>query len=469
MIRALCLLLGLCSASALADCPTILSGVSYPCTVTDVTASIAGSPPVYRANINAYERMIKPRYNGQLTAIATSTPFYPSILHWAQFIVFVDDTSGALRMFHGKNPNPVAQEEWWVASTVITAPCVNTEWCFQLRYRGSAVELNQVDFPGTVDWRVAAKYYKDWAQNQTWYRSHGKLAGTKLQYMQTAATNTYTYYDSEMDMMQNSFSTGRVGVFMTQYRADAFDVDYPDYTCLAGANCAAWLQNIKTDGAIAFPYINGSLWDTTHATYSAANMCLDSGGAATIYGGNLRYVDPLLSSFPTTLRTAFNAIQATDTSTSEGVYIDVAAAVNPPVCYYASVANYAAWLTGVKASLAAFDDKIVAAEGVAEIYLPYVDIAYVFPVENPYKTSTVIGMYTAVYGAIPNLYVGGWDAGSSDSARATELNKAVTATSLGHTLYWTDTGVTNEGPYAKKLYMNKCCGTRAQARAVVFP
>lgn len=153
------------------------------------------------------------------------------------------------------------------------------------------------------------------------------------------------------------------GCFLTQYRADAFDVDYPDYSSSAGANIPAWLQSIKDDNAIAFPYINGALVDeyedagdsSPNPEYNAAETCLDSGGNPTQYSTtSMRYIDPLLSSWPTLLRTAFNALQATDGSTADGVYLDVLAATSPPVCYYGGVASHTAWIEGAKAVFAAF-------------------------------------------------------------------------------------------------------------------
>lgn len=416
MMRILALLLLLaCGASAWGACPQVYNGVAYPCSVVAGTVS-AG---VYRKNVNTpWTQYVAPRQNGRLKTMSSSPEIFtswPSALMNMQMLVLIDVSGNSLLLIHAKQVDTVTMQDWALVNNHATAPCVNAQWCARITFRTAGPQsVDEVTFTGTTDWRVAAQYYKEWARQQSWYVSHGALAGQKFAHMMECGTNAYTYYQANLATIPAIFTPGKVGCYMTQYRQSAFDVNYPDYACSAGANCAAWLQALKDTGnAIGFPYINGSLWDATHAGYSAANMCLDSGGSATVYSGNLRYVDPKLATWPATLRSAFDALQATDGSRSGGVYLDVAFAAVPQSCHYTGTPDYAAWATGMKTMAAAFTDRVVMAEGVAEVYIPYVDIAYMYPPTT--NTADAIGLYGFVYGDVPNFYIVGMEGNSTDT------------------------------------------------------
>jgi len=376
---------------------------------------------ITRVNVQAYDTIIAPFGNGRSATMQAWDVSYPSRDQFGQFMIFKNTAGSSLLMVHAKDTNPEYLQRWEIITNDSTAPCVNTEACLRITFHSlSDPTVEQTTYTGTTDWRVPAAVYKTWALQQSWASAgHGKIATGQLAHVLNCATTHYTYYQSNIEATTTAFATlgaKRVGCFMTQYRTDAFDVDYPDYSCSGNANCAAWLQNLKNSvNGFGLPYINSALWDVNHATYSASNMCLDSGGSPTVYSGDLRYVDPLLSSWATTLRTAFNALQATDTSTSEGVYLDVGVAAAPQTCYYGGgpwVANYAAWIAGMKSVLSAFTDKIIMAEGLGEIYIPYVDIAYIYPP----NLSTALGIFGYIYGDVPSFHIVGYDGTGTNDA-----------------------------------------------------
>ena len=365
---------------------------------------------ITRVNVNAYDQMVLPQINGIKTTLAASSQVYPSREQFGQFSIFINTTSSTMLLVHAKDTNPLYSQDWEIVSNDSTSPCVNTEWCLKITFHSpSDPTVTQTTYSNSTDWKVPAATYKTWVREQSWYRGHGKIAAGQLAYIENCATTHYTYYQSSIQPLTTAFGllgSKRVGCFMTQYRTSAFDVNYPDYTCSANANCAAWLQNVKNSGnGFTMPYFNGVLWDTTHVSYNAANMCLDSQGSPTVYAGNLRYVDPLLATLPSMLLTSFNAIQATDTSTSEGIYIDVGAAVNK-TCYYSGTPSYSAYIEGLKNVLSAFTAQIVMVEGGGEIYIPYTDIFYLAPAST--NSSTAIGLFCYIYGDAPGFHIVGY-------------------------------------------------------------
>ena len=407
------------AGAAEATCPIVYNGVSYACTVTSETVSGG----VSHFNANAFERYAQPLYDGKEDVLevggGTAKIFneYPGAAQWGQLTIFEDLDATSITMIHVLDTNPTYSQSWALASNITTSPCVNTQWCLRVtQHNPSPVGVDKIVITGTTNWKVAAQYYKDWASQQSWYHSHGALAGIALGRVINCSTTTYSYYDTNLDGIPAMFAPKQVGCLMTQYRTSTFDVNYPDYTCSGGANCPAWLQSLKNTTSIGLPYFNMALWDTTHSGYNAANMCLDSGGSPTVYGGNLRYVDPLLSSWTTTLRTAFDALQATDTSTSRGVYLDVGTATDSQVCYYSGTPSYTAWITGMKNVAAAFTDKIVMFEAGGEQFIPYADIFYLYAVGTTASTTlpTTIGLWGFIYGSIPNLYLVGMEGGPGD-------------------------------------------------------
>ena len=449
-----------------AACPQIFEGVSYPCTVNagvidGPSGAITGE---YKVGVEANEIFVHPRYNGVRKPFSAATnpiifTSYPGNTQWGQFVIMIDTDLNTVTLHHVKDTSPDYKQDWSLANNTATGSgCTSGQWCLRVRfYDPSVPTVDEVVFTGTTDWRPAAQYYKDWAVGRTWYASHNKLAGRSLGFVIEAATTAFTYWDANLDTIPEQFGSRAVGVFMTQYRTDAFDVDYPDYTCSGAANCPAWFQSIKNiPNAFGLPYINGALWDTTNTGYLLSNMCLDSGGAATVYSGNLRLVDPLLSSWTTTLRTAFNALQATDGSTSAGVYIDVAFAHPAATCHYSSVADYDAWITGMKAVGAAFDDKIIMTESPGEIYLPYIDIAYMFPTSSVDDSS--IGLFSFIYGDVPNLYIVGTDGNSTDSDSTVYRRQYQARNILGHDAGLLEGGVTlNAAIFANPTSVARSC------------
>lgn len=407
---------------------------------------------ITRVNVNAYTTMVVPSVNGKSLPIAARAELYPSRDQFGQFMIFVDADS--MLMVHAKDTAPTYIQNWEVVSNDSTAPCVNTEWCLRITfYSPSDPTVEQTTYSASTDWRVPAAVYKAWVQQQSWYRGHGKIAAGQLAYVENCATTHYTYYQSSIQPLTTAFGllgNKRVGCFMTQYRTSAFDVNYPDYTCSVNANCAAWLQNVKNSGnGFTMPYFNGVLWDTTHETYSAANMCQDSNGSPTVYSGNLRYIDPLLSTLPTMLRTSFDAIQATDASTSEGIYIDVGAAV-AKVCYYGGgpwVADYTAWISGVKSILSQFNQEIVMVEGGGEVYIPYADLFYLAPPNT--NDSTAIGLFGYLYKDAPGFHIVGYSGSSLKSCTAPAYEAKAT---FGHSAVLFSSGFTCDLLLAKSWH-----------------
>jgi hypothetical protein len=369
-----------------------------------------------RINVNAYDKMVVPEVNGQLITIGTKIRTYPARDWFAQLVIFINTNAASMLMVRATDPDAQYFQDWEIVNNDTTAPCINTEWCLRITFHSpSDPSVEQATYGGSTDWRVPATDYKSWAQSQTWYHAHGKLLTGELAHIVLGATNAYSYYVSTLRATTTTaMNPKRVGVFMTQWRTDAFDVNYPNYVCSGTANCAAWFQDVNDTGyAFTLPYFNGILWDTTNGSYNAANMCLDSGGSPYVYSGNLRWVDPLLSSWPQTLYDAFVLVQATDNSTSKGIYLDVLGAMTK-VCYYTGTPNYAAVITGEKAIYTKFTDQIIMSEGTGEVFFPYIDIVYQAPA-NTDNNDTEVGLFGYLYGDVPDLHIVGLGTESSPS------------------------------------------------------
>lgn len=365
--------------------------------------------------IHGTTHLYLPQNNGARVAIGASalTDYYPSRSQWGQFVILDDGTD--LRMIRATESNVTASQYWLVVKNVSgsTAPCVDNQWCLEITfYEDADPTVVDTTYSNEQNWRVPAADYKAWAQQQSWYASHGKLAGVDLGFIATLATNSYSFWGTTTKDLISDFPGQTIGVFWTGYRTNSFDDMYPDYECVAGANCTATLDDISAVSGIAFPYINGALWDDQEAGYSAANMCLDNVGTPYAYTSptDLKYVDPLLSTWPTTLRSEFDAITDTSGNTSGGVYLDVMTSQMQNVCHYSGTPDYTAWITGARALLTAFDDKIVMVEGAGEIFLPYIDIIYA---HSGTDTSTRIPMLSYIYGDVVTLV--GWHTASTDN------------------------------------------------------
>lgn len=435
-------------------CSALYNGTRYICSITRVTQG-----GVYQKNVNVYDRVVVPRENGREVTMTNHRHSYPSRSQFGQFMIFINTVGNSVLLVHAKDSNPTAQQDWWLSNNHTIAPCMNRAWCMRVTFRGAAPDVDEVVFSGTTDWHVAAAYYKNWASKQSWYRGHGKITDGQLGHVILGSTNSYNYYNANLSPLISFFSPKRVGVFMTQYRNDRFDVNYPNYTCSKGANCPVWLQSLKDSGnGFGLPYINGTLWDATHAKYNAREMCLDSKGNPVVYSAslpNLRYVDPTLSTWPQTLYDAFDALNATDGTNSEGVYIDVSAAGEPRPCYYNFVANYNVWIAGVKAVLQKFDNQIIMAEGLGEVYLPYVDIAYI--TGNSTGTTGSIGMFGFIYGDARGINIVGMTTDMEPSEQKLIDYQDRARNVFNHDAMLFSSGITNDialnlGERAKHLY-----------------
>lgn len=403
---------------------------------------VASAGYTLRINIDTFDTIIVPRGNGMKKPIAPYSGTYPSRDHFGQFIIVQNTGSNLTYLMRAIDTTASTNQFWEIVNTDATAPCVNAQWCLRVTFNGVFPGFSQDGFCCDLDWKIPAAAYKTWASQQAWYRSHGKIATNQLAHVESCATNAYTYFNSTLKPVITAFGnlgSKRVGCFITQYRTNLFDVNYPNYTCSTLANCKAWWQSLKDTGnGFALPYINAGVWDSIEPNYNAANTCKDAGGNPVSYGAtSMRLIDPKLSTWPQTLYDAWAANTATDGSLSEGIYLDYGtAAAN--TCYYSGVADQTAWITGIKAVLAKFTNQIIMAEGVSEPYIPYVDINYLYPplTDDP----TMIGLYGYIYGGIPGYHIVGVDTANEETPLScygrnyrarTEFNHSATLYSSG--------------------------------------
>lgn len=133
------------------------------------------------------------------------------------------------------------------------------------------------------------------------------------------------------------------------------------------------------------------------------SLCMTSGGAVR---------SATMASAVTTNTTSSAVAVPTGTKTFYGS-VDGTGAITQTQVIYGGLTS---GVTGTKAVLSKFTNQIVMAEGLAEIYLPYVDIAYLSTPNT--NASTAIGLFGYIYGDAPGAHIVGYSGSSLSSCTA---------------------------------------------------
>lgn len=359
----------------------------------DATSLVTVSGAGYDIDVSAYTNVYTPRGHGQYRS-AVSNPFtryYPSRDWSMQFCHFVNASAGLYIQTMDATPG---QTVWTLTSGGV----------LQIRPRGTIPDILVLYMD--TDWRSSCKQYRTWALQQSW------AAGTKTgmsdhRVFYTSVNPSLATEATASPAFTNNFG-GTTGCWITNWRSDAFDVDYPDYTPNSLPDLKSLLQALKTAGCNGYPYMNGLLFDQNYSDSAllTAVALLDSGLNRVPYNTqtlpNLFYACPYSATWQSTLTAARDALVDNDGVKSAGIYLDVLAGANPLVCY-ATTHGHAAgdtdsWVTGIKAIINAMAGNVII-EANAEPYLNIVEGMLMHLYTDASSVDAVVPMWNSVYGA----------------------------------------------------------------------
>jgi hypothetical protein len=205
---------------------------------------------------------------------------------------------------------------------------------------------------------------------------------------------------------------------------------YPDYVPRDKQGFRRLLKTLRRSGNMAFPYLNGLLWDTQLSAFSDMGPHVgvrDTSNRLVRYNDklpSLRYACPSCAAWQNTIVQSRNAIQDSDGYISTGIYLDMLLAAPPLLCWSEhhshAPGDPTAWQTGIKAILSLIGGSIMS-EGCAEPYLDRVDYALMHLYS---QRNDSVPLWAMVYGnLLPSV---GWSLPDSitESSMSVQLKKA---------------------------------------------
>jgi hypothetical protein len=422
-------------------------------------------------DLTGYTKVLIPRGHGRIQDVsATFDSLYPSHKQNMQFLLFFNTNSTTAKYVQTKDS--AANVTRW---QIITEAGTGKRMLHLCTYAASFPAYDNINV--TVDpdkpYLAAADKYRDWAFNQSWAkRKPSKMDSTK--YIALAASPYLNYQQSdileplfdELNESDSSIDNPATGTWITRWRGDEFDYNYPDYwnpTILGSGVFANHLSWVAAQGSVPLPYINAQLWDQ-HTTsvksntyqYSADNMVKNSLGIVTPYKACPfpnrpleRYKDEnhcLVFACPSTSMWQDLIIDARDSlldsttptpKKSAGVYYDMLASAEPQMCADTShdhdVDDPQSWQSSYRALLSN-TDGVIMVEGFAEVYIDLVDVFLMnqetnAPSDAPFASTSVVPLWNAVYGTISRS--AGWYVDQTTQTPSAMLAAAKKAKAFG--------------------------------------
>lgn len=339
-------------------------------------------------DISQFDRMLLPREHGQLSKIKPLTRRYPSRDHCMQMAAFFNNKKGLLIIAN--------DPEGGVADWQIRADAV-----LKIHFYERIPDIIVMGVEPTLE--AAAAAYKSWASEQFWIKGR-KRSAPKLDFVSVASSSSMAVESTHLNRIFSSVE-GTKGVWFTLWRSSPFDRNYPDYTAKEPYAFARQLAYITNRGGIAFPYINGLLWDQN------LNLFRDTGNKIAIRNDYqhiipyntttldfLQYACPFSEPWQTQIVSARNSLKDSSDRLTGGVYLDMLAAAPPIVCWSSDhghkPGDASCWRTGIRQLLKKINGLIMI-EGCAEVYLDLFD----YPLMHLHTLETdIVPLWSLVYG-----------------------------------------------------------------------
>jgi hypothetical protein len=457
----------------------------------DATALTCTSPDI---DLSSYSKVLIPRGHGRVQDVSVAhDALYPSHKQNMQFMLFFNTNSSTAK--YVQTLDPAANITRW---TFVTQAGTGKRMLRLCTYATSLPSIDESTL--TIDpakpYLAAADKYKGWAFDQSWAkRKSSKMDSAK--YIALGASPYLLYQKSTMltPLLDEFTETGTsidnpaTGTWLTRWRADEFNYNYPDYwspTTLSGSVFADHLSWLDSQGSVPLPYINAQLWDQEKTSvksntfqYSAADMVKNSLGVIPQYNGCpfpnhqpllypdphcLVYVCPTVTSWQTLILDARNSLLDATSPTpqkSKGVYYDMLASAEPQMCadtdHDHDVDDPQFWQSSYR-SILSNTDGVVMVEGFAEVYIDLVDVFLMHletnnPSDSPFASTSTVPLWKAVYGTISRS--AGWYIDESAQTPTNMLDELKKAKAFGS---WTwgspwlaPTGNGNDLDYQAKL------------------
>ena len=205
----------------------------------------AGPRDTIEIDISGYEQVLLPREHGQLTSDPrTIRRRYPSRDHCMQMTAFLGPRRGLL--VYSKDPQ-ASIADWEVEPHRV----------LRIHFYGATPQVVQQEIEPSV--RAAAAGYREWATSQSWAKDRSRK--TEILNLISVASNPNVagqraHLNKIFDLVDPP-----VGAWFTQWRRFPFDTMYPDYVAGDARNFPLLLRELRESGRLAFPYVNGMLWD----------------------------------------------------------------------------------------------------------------------------------------------------------------------------------------------------------------
>jgi hypothetical protein len=347
-------------------------------------------------DISAYDTALLPREHGQLTRLTGPLRRrYPSREHGMQMAAFFSARRGLLVIAKDARGG-VADWEVLPGQRL------------KIHFYGDVPEVETLTIEPTLE--AAAAGYRQWARKQPWVVERRRTA-RGLSFISQASLSSLALERAHFEQVRSAAGSP-AGMWLTQWRRYPFDRMYPDYGAREPEQLASTLTALRTSGALAFPYVNGLLWDQGLVSFqdASARAALRTPTLDTApYSSELnflRYACPHTDAWQNCILRARAAITDSTGQASGGVYLDMLAATEPLLCWatdhgHAPGDPYA-WQRGIRALLHGAGGAIMV-EGSAEVYLDRVDYMLMHLYTDQ---SDTVPLWTSVYG--DQAYAVGW-------------------------------------------------------------
>ena len=341
-----------------------------------------------KIDISQFDKVLLPREHGQLTSmIKPLTRRYPSREHCMQMAAFFNEKKGMLVI---ANDPEGGTADWHIQPNSTLS----------INFYETKPDVLVIDIEPTIE--AAAQVYKEWAVKQFWIQGR-KRASPKLNFVSVASSSSIALEKKHLNQVLGAVD-GTIGVWLTQWRSNPFDRKYPDYTPKEPAELAKFFSYIADNRGLAFPYLNGLLWDRELKSFHSRGERI---AARTVQQKTiaynrkldfLNYACPYTPEWQDKIVNARNSLKGIDGQLTGGVYLDMLAAVGPMACWAPDHGHepggYDAWRRGVRELLKKINGLIMI-EGCAEVYMDLFD----YPLMHLYtdKDDTV-NLWNLVYG-----------------------------------------------------------------------
>ncbi|HKU16469.1 MAG TPA: DUF6259 domain-containing protein [Steroidobacteraceae bacterium] len=399
-----------------------------------------------RIDLTGYTHVLRPAGHGRYEPIASALGRrrYPSQAQTMQFMAFFAPESGQALYVQTQVVDPVSIVDWELGAREL-----------RLYFYDARQTDVIVDRSLAPRWQAAAERYRSWSSKQFWAhraRSSGKLSP---RYIHFYGDNVFDdpWTERRVAPVLRAFSgSARPGTatFFVNWGYQGINVGAPFYDACPPeqANCRRErdFRNFLTTlrdrfGSVPLPYTNASLWDgrqhnAAPTAQRAPGFLLRLAPTRSQQPTYLRYPQiggkdhcllvacPASAAWRQAVRDVQLGIKDSRGRPTPGVYLDVATAMHPRLCYATdhghAPGSPSAPVEGTRTMLrqALADHEYVMAEGAAEVYIDLVDSSLLYLGS---ASPASVPLFAAVYGNLVDIV--GWE--MPEAARPADLCAAI--------------------------------------------